>query len=260
MSRAELRRQLKADSKLVERGLDFARRDGAQVVALMRVLYDYVRQSVNGKSIDPLMGFVYSNLSQSSRPFSDAPIACHKGCSHCCHAFVAATVPEVLHVVKSIGKNRMPVVRQSVSESFAQTNGKASGERLAMPVPCPMLTDHVCSVYNSRPIVCRTGVSGDAKICERSFLHAGSENIPTPFVFMAMRTDYTVALAGALRHANLGYHAYEYNSALKLVLDSPGCEADWLSGTNIFADLLRDPIGDQFQIRQNQELYEAAFA
>ena len=35
------------------------------------------------------------------------PVACGRGCAHCCTTFVSATVPEILHLANSV-RNTMP--------------------------------------------------------------------------------------------------------------------------------------------------------
>lgn len=245
MDRAEKRRQLKSDSKAIAHGLDVALRDGAQVAALMRVLHDHVRQAQAEKSIDAMMEFFYEKMERSARRLSNIEVACRKGCSHCCHARVVASVPEVLFVGKA-GRYAQQRAQEEIFDYRAGT-------------PCPMLKENLCGVYANRPIVCRTAASADARICERAFLHLSGETIPTPTLNGVMKTGYCVALSGALRQAGLVHFAYEFRDAMKMIFDNPGAEQEWLEGRDIFAGLAADPGGDLFRAEWNESLYRAAF-
>ena len=64
--------------------------------------------------------------------------------------------------------------------------------------------------------------------------------------------------AAALRKVNLPYHDYEFNSALVRAIDTEDAERSWLSGQDIFSDVLREP-GDLFSDTHAQRLYEYAF-
>ena len=67
MNRAERRRQLKADRKLVDGGLNPHTPDSAQVMALMRVLHDLTEDAVSAGSVAPLMSYFYGNMDASAR-------------------------------------------------------------------------------------------------------------------------------------------------------------------------------------------------
>ena len=259
MNRAERRRQLKADRKLVERGLDIANRDSYQIVALMRVLHEHVREAIEAKSVQPLMAFIYSSMTETAKRLANAPLACKRGCSHCCHIWVAASAPEVIYAVSSIPAAKRSACRQSVLIAEQETRDKSFDDRAGMVTRCPLLDDNLCSVYSTRPIVCRTAASADAAICERSYLHLSGEDIPTPFVFMAARSGYDIGLCGALRREGLADTASELISALKLVLETPDAEQRWLRGEDIFASLPKDPGSDLMNVPANRVFYNEAF-
>jgi hypothetical protein len=83
-----------------------------------------------------------------------------------------------------------------------------------MHVPCPMLRDGACSVYASRPIVCRTATSFDASSCERSYGKINGEAVPQSGHFLAMRDRLCLALSGALKRCGLPHCGYEMQEAL----------------------------------------------
>ena len=75
MTRAERRRQEKEDRRRIARGVDVAARDGADIVALMRVLHDHAQQAIAERSVDPLMAFFCGNLALTQKRIADVRVA-----------------------------------------------------------------------------------------------------------------------------------------------------------------------------------------
>ena len=247
------------DQSAIARGLDVTLNHPGEVVRLMRVLHDLARRSIDEKSVAPLMDFTYANMNLALKRVAHIQIACRAGCAHCCHGFVAASAPEVLHVAKGFAPEQLPQVRAAVAAIHAVTGGKTTAERERMVTPCALLKDNLCSVYESRPISCRTGVSIRADICERAHIQISGEAIPKPVAYVTMRRAYYIAFAGALKRAGLNYRAYEYNAGLNHALTEPGAEADWLAGRDIFKGLPEDLGGDVFAEANIRNVYDAAF-
>jgi hypothetical protein len=260
MDRSERRRQLKADSKLIANGIDPVNNPQEQIPSLMRVLREELRAARSVGSIAPFMTFFYGNMSQSMRRLRNVPLACAKGCAHCCAGWVAVSAPEVLFVCNAIPAAETETVRDSVLRMHQVTFGRSPDERLAMAVPCPLLKERICSVYANRPIVCRTAVSINAEICQRSFIGHSGEPIPSPAWFTVIRMAYDLALCGAVRYEGLSFVSCEFNAALKSVLENPRAEEQWLGGENVLAGLQEDPNGDPFRNSTNQQIYAAAFS
>jgi hypothetical protein len=259
MIRDESPSQIQADERLVARGLDVVGRSGAEVIALMRVLHQRVLDSQGIGSVAPLIEFLQSNMDQSALRVSHVKIACARGCAHCCNRWVTVVAPEVIHVVKSLGARRA-AAEAAVQQSLLRTRGKHHHERGVMVAACPLLgADAACTVYGERPLTCRTGTSLDAGACQRAYTEMTGEAVTYPSVFAGMRLGYSLALAGALRHAGLSHNPCEYHNALQRVMTQPQSEAQWLAGADIFAGLPQDPAGDPFQMPENRALFEAAF-
>ena len=247
------------DLRDIEGGLNLERPNIAQIVALMRVLYGYTRRAIERKSVDVLMGFLYGHLNTTLQKIDTSPIACRSGCSFCCTNWVAATAPEVIYVLKAIHGDRIQKVRASAVDMAETTSGKTPEERRVMITPCPLLESGTCSIYDNRPLVCRTAVSNDVSVCERVYVNASGEEIPGTYHHYGVKGIYSLALAGALRKAGLLSYYYEYNAALHAAMLAPEVEAAWLSGKDIFSDLKRDPEGETFGDAWNQRVYEQAF-
>lgn len=237
MNRADRRRQLKDDERSIAHGLDAARLDGSQVSSLMRVLRERLKGCAKRGSATELMQFIYNNLTKGAQHIGDVPVACAKGCSHCCNIWVDATAPEIFYAVDSIRDRKAAALL--VDAACAVTVGQDFNQRGDAVTPCPLLLDNLCSIYPARPINCRTAVSVDVGICERSYLHISGEHIPTPMVWMALRSGYVIALRGAVENAGLISKAYEWNEALRFALANPDAEERWFAGEDPFAGLPR---------------------
>ncbi len=259
MNRAERRRQLREEEKRVARGLDARQIDGRQMVALMRALDQKLQVSVQRGSVGPLMEFLYANMSSGARFLKEVPIACGRGCSHCCHSWVDATAVEALFAVKSMTRDQRPRAIEAVGRVRHQTAGKSFDERSAMVTPCPLLDGHVCSVYSARPIVCRAAVSADADTCRRAYLEMSGEGVPVPAVWRNLGKAYAVGLEGAILHAGLVPTVREWNDSIWIALNDVSAEARWLAGEDVFGALPRVSTSRTFDNPHFGAMYLEAF-
>ena len=208
-------------------------------------------------NIDPPINFICEKLDATIHAFGRLPIACKKGCSHCCHIWASATAPEILSIAKVVrehGDQAIGKVR-AAHEETKQFDFDSRGEH---PYPCPMLEDHACSIYERRPKACRLAASADAEICARSYHNVTNEDIPTPALYLIARSVYAIAFAVALKRVGLPYAAYELNAGLTRALNVPDAEKKWLAGEDVFSDVMQDP-ADIFAEPQTQMLFKRAF-
>lgn len=261
MDRAERRRQLKDDRRLIARGLPGDETDLEMIVALMRVLFDLLEQARDARTVAPLLTFFHENFEAASRPAPRRAIACARGCAHCCHAWVSARAPEILFATRAVPARDRAAVRASVEAVHAVTGALDFDAREGIITPCPLLADNLCRIYAARPAVCRTAVSADARICERAYRQGDVDaEIPTPDFYITLRSGYAIALAGALKRGGYAPWSYEYNAGLHAALAREDAEAAWLAGEDVFAGVPVDPTGDPFTIAGPRNLYDAAFA
>ena len=81
-----------------------------------------------------------------------AHLQCGAGCSGCCHhhlsvfAVEAAVLTEAIQALPAATRERLQQQANDVKERDAH------GARVA----CPLLVDNLCSVYEARPLICRT--------------------------------------------------------------------------------------------------------
>jgi Fe-S-cluster containining protein len=232
--------------------------DPEPAAVMARRLYSMFEAAKQDGNIDPPVNFIHSKLDTTIQGFGQLPIACKKGCSHCCYIWVSATAPELLFIAKII-RDRGGQVIEQLRRAHLHTMEFNFDARAEHPHPCPLLEQDVCSIYDSRPKACRLAASADASVCARSYHNVTDEDIPTPALHLMGRTVYAIALAVALKRSNLPYDAYELNSGLVRALDVPDAERAWLNGNDIFADVMHDPAADIFAERPTQMLFKHAF-
>jgi Fe-S-cluster containining protein len=81
-----------------------------------------------------------------------AHLQCGAGCSGCCQHHLSVFAVEANVLTEAIGA--LPEAQQTRIRQQAEEvkEREAKGEAVA----CPLLVDNLCSVYESRPLICRT--------------------------------------------------------------------------------------------------------
>lgn len=168
-------------------------------------------------------------------------IACAKGCAYCCHGFVGATAPEVFRVaaaVRAKGSEAPPL--EAIAAAGAAVRDVKPDDRVGLKRPCALLKHNACSVYASRPLVCRQATSFSLPSCVEEFEGIDRESrIEVSSVHLDHASNAHIVLLGAMRAAGLPTDALELSSATALALAEPDAEARWLAGEDVFASLPR---------------------
>ena len=128
--------------------------------------------------------FIAGQWSGLLQPFS----ACRFKCSHCCHIDTDLPRSEAQLIAKKTGAKLLnPATRPAGTEQ--------SPANKFLGVPCPFLNKQGCSIYEDRPLACRTLVSlaDDAQLCE---LRPG-EVVPVPY---ANATALQAAFVAVTQH------------------------------------------------------------
>lgn len=102
-----------------------------------------------GKDVFKSLKELYSFF-DSFFEYSNGLVACKNGCSYCCHMEVGIYTVEAELIANEIG---VPMDKLQNVHSYRQ-NGWMDMQR-----PCPFLVDNSCSIYEIRPMVCRTHVN-----------------------------------------------------------------------------------------------------
>lgn len=186
----------------------------------------------------------YAEAAEASDP--RYTVACQAGCWFCCVTPVAVTVFEaamVLSAVLTLPEAQQQRIRERLEARVAAQDAALAGapdSRARFLQRCPLLNDlGECSVYEARPLACRSLLSSDADRCRRHFLEndPGSPQEP-PFTLsnnaaLVGVPQLMVTLSeGRLDH----YPSYELGSALHMLWAEPVSFAAWQRGARFARD------------------------
>lgn len=152
---------------------------------------------------------------------------CKKACTYCCRKpGVLVSVPELLRVLDYVRTHfDDPVVsalRERSTRYAAQVDGRDVNQPSAESVPCPLLVDDLCSVYEARPLVCRGYNSTDVEACRRA--HDDPDILVPTFAPLKDVTDgATVGMVQRLAAAGFSEAMVDLGSALHVALADDGC-------------------------------------
>jgi Fe-S-cluster containining protein len=156
------------------------------------------------------------------------PAACRKGCGWCCHQRVGAAAVEVLAMARAL---------RDRAEACAALAAWTPGQ------PCAFLKDGACSVYDVRPLKCRSLWHVDERHCMGKY--AGLPAFgpqPSAEFQLEPKMIYEGALKGlALPLIKEGRDCpgLELMPALRAVIDRPDAAQAWAAGEAVFPEATR---------------------
>jgi Fe-S-cluster containining protein len=172
-------------------------------------------------------------------------VACRAGCWFCCTVPVAVTAFEaamVRSVVVTLPEEEQQAIWERLQEHVAAQNqalAESNGQPISFHRRCPLLTaEGICSVYDGRPLACRSVLSLDADRCRRALLEddAGDPNIPYSLTNNAAISGVPQLMVtlneGHLDH----YPSYELASALYKLWTQPDSFLVWQQGERFAED------------------------
>ncbi|MBM3267240.1 MAG: hypothetical protein FJZ01_06295 [Candidatus Sericytochromatia bacterium] len=123
-----------------------------------------------------LVGQLHARLDQalgeSLGRFAQVPTRCGPGCDACCHYPVQASLAECFVIYRQLppgAMDRVHAYRDAFLARYAERGEPRDDEEAALlgwGLPCPLLVDGRCSVYDCRPIACRACHSfSDPALC-----------------------------------------------------------------------------------------------
>lgn len=210
-----------------------------------RDAYDDARRAVEelvrapGVSLPQVAAIVTNGAEQRMvRHLAMVPLGtpvCQPGCVYCCHVpRVLVTVPELAAIADAIGQRppaEVEALLARIEPYTAQTVDPDAAESFVLGtlLPCPLLVDDRCLVYEARPLVCRAEHAYDAAQCEAQFRTGAGNTLQCVLVLDA--TDGTLSgVADGLRSAGLRGELMDLSRALRIVLDHPpGAIDEWLA-------------------------------
>jgi Fe-S-cluster containining protein len=151
-------------------------------------------------------------------------LACGEGCSFCCRKpGVLATIPEFLRILDRVHTTFDAASRHALAERarayVARLAGRHFDDLIDDSIPCPLLVDDRCSVYDVRPLVCRGYNSTDVEMCRRA-LGDRTALVPIFAVLKDVTDGATVGAAQGLAAAGASGALVDVGTALNIALSS----------------------------------------
>ena len=256
MNRADRKRQAKEDETSLRNGIDPMAGDPAPTVAMARQLFALLEKGKRAGSVVEAVKFLHAKVTATLDALP-MPVACARGCSHCCNGWVSATAPEILFMASHV-RARGETLVERVMTAQAAMGAFSMLERPHHPHPCPMLEGHACGMYEARPSACRCASSMDVNACVRVITMLLPETIPSPMRHIRTRELFDAAMVAALTHARLPHRLYDLTGGLARALAHGDAQAAWLAGEDIFAGVPMDPT-DVMTKPDTQLVYRNAF-
>lgn len=143
------------------------------------------------------------NAPQSAKP------CCFKGCHACCYEAVYASEAEADYIIEAMTPEQRSEVSAKLNDWFEKVRAilfkKMPNAMLyrKLNVPCPLLKDGLCSVYERRPFGCRAFFAiGNPKDCDLPARSHQKFAVFPDAIFRASGAPATVN--GSLRLDHLG--------------------------------------------------------
>jgi Fe-S-cluster containining protein len=150
------------------------------------------------------------------------PLHCREGCSYCCcKPGVLTSIPELLrildHVQSTFSADEIAGLHVRARRYAAQIAGRSFNDPVNESVPCPLLVDGRCSVYDVRPLTCRGFNSMNVDACRRAHVNRDAL-IPIFSVLKDVTDGATVGMAQGLKAAGFNDSLVDLGSALNIAL------------------------------------------
>lgn len=156
-------------------------------------------------------------------------LTCSKGCSACCEELVHVSELEARLIVESLTDAQKQDIRQRVLHWMDQIGDRLDDEDSdpdgleyrSWRIPCPLLINGVCSVYDKRPIPCRsTMTNGPRRACEDLALRPTQRFVVIPELKSAIVDRLLQA------HAAAGYTELKFGHLGMMLADHLGLSAN----------------------------------
>jgi hypothetical protein len=163
--------------------------------------------------------------------------ACKPGCIFCCHLYVEVTSLEVVAVWNKLREGGYEAQRERVTANASRVMGLRPDKRREAKVPCAMLVDGACSIYETRPFACRGLYSTSAQACEEALNTPAGAPLPpirSPALPRVLSAVLGVGINAALGDSGIQNETLELTTALDTLERNPDLPIRWLAGERVF--------------------------
>ncbi|MBV8534916.1 MAG: YkgJ family cysteine cluster protein [Alphaproteobacteria bacterium] len=164
-------------------------------------------------------------------------LACKSGCAFCCELKVEVTAFEAAAIWAGLRSEQWARQREALAATGPRTAPLDTEARRRAHIPCALLTDGQCAVYEFRPYGCRGFFATDAADCERVLKTPPGMKLPpvrSPAVPRALASAFAAGANAALADKGLQHDFLELNSAIAALVSRPAAFGEWLAGGRVF--------------------------
>jgi Fe-S-cluster containining protein len=163
------------------------------------------------------------------------PFSCAAGCAACCHRQIVCTIPEAIGIAAWLGDGEKTRVQAAARQLHDETARMDESQRIRTGLPCPLLVDGQCSVYETRPLACRALYSFDRQACDRLYRDFAFETkVPRYDLMIEAHGQMLLGYGRALDRLGLDGSLVELSQALRIILDAPDAITRYLAGEKPF--------------------------
>jgi Fe-S-cluster containining protein len=151
--------------------------------------------------------------------------ACEKGCAWCCHQLIVMTnrsdgAAMLDKARATMSAEEFAQVEASLREQATEIGAMSYEEAESRQWACPFLRENVCTVYDVRPIACRSVFSSDAECCKAMMQVDRFADLSAEFRKLATEIgERAMALQFAINDSRPVTGAVEMRSLLVELLD-----------------------------------------
>lgn len=166
--------------------------------------------------------------------------ACERGCSYCCHLRIEIRPHEAFVLAQHIQTKFTPEQRARaltrIEENLKRIMPLTREQHIRAGIPCALLEDGVCSVYEGRPATCRKYYSVSLETCRNAFNDTSAPLTGQIEDEQVRLAGNAVALGYAKGMEEAGYDAtlYELHNAVQRALTNPKAEKRYRDGKKPF--------------------------
>lgn len=166
------------------------------------------------------------------------PMACRRGCPHCCVLNVSVLLPEAMVIAERIALHSAEPGQEELLTRLAShctwARWMDDEERIIRRAVCPLLDEGgSCSVHPVRPLACRGVASLDGESCRSAFDPIISDQdrcVPADLQRRMVYDSSFAAMGSALRLHGLDDRSIELGTGILAFVRYPGLKALFLAG------------------------------